>query len=59
MALKMFTENDSRSSVAINPDSVSFVREVYKGTLICMSDGSKITVNDTFLDTITKLNEKK
>jgi hypothetical protein len=57
--MKIFTEKDSNASVAVNSHSVRIVREFMGGTKIIFVDSSYIVVNDSYLEVISRLNEKK
>ena len=56
--LKMFIDKDTQQSVAINPNSVKFVRETPMGPKIVFNDGSYIIATDSYLEAIGRLNEK-
>lgn len=59
MMLKFFVDKDTQQSVAVNPESVKVVREVPMGPKIIFNDGSYIIVTDSYLETVSRLNEKK
>ena len=58
MRFKMFSENDSRQSVSINPENVKYVRETPQGVKVVFIDNSYVFVSDSYLDTVARLNEK-
>jgi hypothetical protein len=57
--LKIFAEKETNASVAVNIDNVRIVREFQGGTKIIFVDSSYIVVNDSYLETVSRLNEKK
>jgi hypothetical protein len=57
--LKIFTEKETNVSVAVNTETVRLVREYQGGTKIIFLDSSYISVNESYLETISRLNEKK
>jgi hypothetical protein len=57
--LKIFAEKESGASVAVNPETVRLVRDFQGGTKIIFTDSSYLNVNETYLETISRLNEKK
>lgn len=58
MLFKYFTEKETNISVAINPNNVLCVKEVGYGTLILFTDAVFITVNEPYLETVTRLSEQ-
>ena len=57
--LKIFADKDNNVSVAVNSENVRLVREFQGGTKIIFVDSSYLNVNETYLETISRLNEKK
>jgi hypothetical protein len=57
--LKIFTEKEAGASVAVNIDNVRLVREFQDGAKIIFVDSSYVIVNDSYLETVSRLNEKK
>jgi hypothetical protein len=57
--LKYFTEKNTNASVAVNPQNVASVRESSGGCILYMVDGTVIKIMEQFLDTVTRLNDKK
>lgn len=58
MLFKYFTEKETNISVAVNPNNVLCVKEVKYGTLILFTDAVFITVNEPYLETVTRLSEQ-
>lgn len=56
--LKFFVDKDTQQSVAINPNTVRIVREMAIGPKIVFNDGSYVVVTDSYLETVSRLNEK-
>jgi hypothetical protein len=57
--LKIFTEKETGASVAVNSETVKYVREFQGATKIIFGDSTYLVVSDTYLETIARLNEKK
>jgi hypothetical protein len=57
--LKTFTDKDNNVSVAVNTETVRLVREFQGGTKIIFIDSSYLNVIEPYLETISRLNEKK
>ena len=57
--LKIFVEKDTNVSIAVNPENVKFVREFQGGAKIIFGDSSYVNVSESYLETISRLNEKK
>ena len=57
--LKYFVDKDTQQSVAVNPEAVRIVREMANGPKIVFNDGSYVIVTDSYLETVSRLNEKK
>lgn len=57
--LKIFTEKETGASVAVNAETVKYVREFQGATKIIFGDSTYLVVSDTYLETIARLNEKK
>jgi hypothetical protein len=57
--LKIFIEKLSNASVAVNTDTVRLVREFEGTAKIIFVDSSYIVVTDSYLETVSRLNEKK
>jgi hypothetical protein len=56
---KFFTDKETNQSIAINSNRVDYVRDHNLGTKIIFSDRSYLVVNDPYLETVARLNEKK
>lgn len=57
--MKIFAEKDTNASVAVNADAVKYIREFQGSTKIIFSDSSYLIVSESYLETISRLNEKK
>jgi len=57
MALKLFQDKSTNTSVAVNPDQVVYVADSPVGTVIRLTGERVINVTDTYLDTVARLNE--
>lgn len=57
MKFKYFTNKDSGLSVAVNPDTVKYVKESPIGTTLVFEDGEFILVTDGYMDAATRLSE--
>jgi DNA-binding LytR/AlgR family response regulator len=57
--LKIFAEKETNASIAVNSDRVRLVREFQGITKIIFDDSSYVLVSESYLETISRLNEKK
>jgi hypothetical protein len=57
--LKIFVEKDTGASIAVNAETVRLVREFQGTTKILFVDSSYVIVTDSYLETVSRLNEKK
>jgi hypothetical protein len=57
--LRIFAEKETHASVAVNSETVKYVREFQGGTKIIFSDSSYVVVSEPYLETVSRLNEKK
>ena len=56
--LKFFVDKDTQQTIAVNPTSVRIVRDTPIGAKITFNDSGYVLVTDSFLEVVTRLNEK-
>jgi uncharacterized protein YlzI (FlbEa/FlbD family) len=57
MKFKYFTNKDSGQSVAVNPETVKYVKESPVGTTLIFCDGEYILLTDQYMEVVTRLSE--
>ena len=57
MKFKYFTNKDSGQSLAVNPDTVKYVKETPIGATLVFYDGEFIVLNDNYMEVATRLSE--
>jgi hypothetical protein len=57
MKLKYFVEKETKQHMAVNPNTVYAVKETGYGTTICFVNDVYITVTESYLEVVAKLNE--
>jgi uncharacterized protein YlzI (FlbEa/FlbD family) len=57
MKFKYFTNKDTGHSLAVNPDTVKYVKDVPVGTTLVFYDGEYIVVTDGYMEVATRLSE--
>ena len=57
MKFKYFTNKDSGQSVAVNPDTVKYVKDTKIGTSLVFYDTEYLLLTDDYMDVVTRLSE--
>lgn len=57
MMLKYFVEKETNQHIAVNPNSVMYVRDFPLGPKVVLHDGSYFILTETYLEVVARLNE--
>jgi hypothetical protein len=56
MMFVYFTDKDSKISIAVNPNTIYCIKETGYGTTICFLNNVYNTVEESYLETVSRLN---